>query len=122
MLGTERVPDDALNIDQRVDNKDVFPEDERKQKHHRPTAVNFQVGFPTCFSGGASRASQWIFSKSMGNPGSSGPCLGQPDLQLGYQHKLGPMCDFVSLGKGLNSTGVINGLQVLIVVLCHEMG
>ena len=28
MLGTERVPDDALNIDQKVDSND-----ERKQKH-----------------------------------------------------------------------------------------
>ena len=34
LLGTERVPDDALNIDQNVDNSFVFPEDERKQKHH----------------------------------------------------------------------------------------
>ena len=33
MLGTVRVPDDALNIDQKVDNKYVFPEDERKQKY-----------------------------------------------------------------------------------------
>ena len=33
MLGTERVPDDALNIDRKVKNVFVFPEDERKQKH-----------------------------------------------------------------------------------------
>ena len=33
MLGTERVPDDALNIDQKVDSKYVFSDDERKQKH-----------------------------------------------------------------------------------------
>ena len=34
MLGTERVPDDALNIDWKVDNTFVFREDERKQKRH----------------------------------------------------------------------------------------
>ena len=34
MLGTEIVPDDALNIDQKVNNTFVFPDDERKQKHH----------------------------------------------------------------------------------------
>ena len=34
MLGTERVPDDALNADQKVDNMFVFPDDERQQKHH----------------------------------------------------------------------------------------
>ena len=33
MLGTERVPDDALNIDMNVENVFVFPGDERKQKH-----------------------------------------------------------------------------------------
>ena len=33
MLGTERVPDDILNIDQKVDNRYVFSEDEKKQKH-----------------------------------------------------------------------------------------
>ena len=33
MLGTEKVPDDTLDIDQKVDNKDLIPEGERKQKH-----------------------------------------------------------------------------------------
>ena len=33
MLGTERVLDDALFIDQKEDNKYVFADDERKQKH-----------------------------------------------------------------------------------------
>ena len=33
MLGPERVPDDALNIDQEMDNNFGFPDDERKQKH-----------------------------------------------------------------------------------------
>ena len=33
MMGTERVPDDALNIDQKVDSKYVFSDDEKKQEH-----------------------------------------------------------------------------------------
>ena len=33
MLGMEKVPDDALDIDQKVDNKYLIPDDKRKQKH-----------------------------------------------------------------------------------------
>ena len=33
MLGTEKVPSDSLDIDQKVENKYVIPEDERKKKH-----------------------------------------------------------------------------------------
>ena len=33
MLGTEHVPSDSLDIDQKVENKYLIPEDERKQKH-----------------------------------------------------------------------------------------
>ena len=33
MLGSEDVPTDALDIDQKVENKYLIPEDERKQKH-----------------------------------------------------------------------------------------
>ena len=34
MLGTENVPTDTLDIDQKVENKYLVPEDGRKQKHH----------------------------------------------------------------------------------------
>ena len=33
MLGTESVPSDSLDIDQKVETKYLIPEDERKQKH-----------------------------------------------------------------------------------------
>ena len=33
MLGMEKVPDDAIDIDQKVDSKYLTPDDERKQKH-----------------------------------------------------------------------------------------
>ena len=33
MLGTESIPDDTLNVDQKVDNKFVFSDDKRKQRH-----------------------------------------------------------------------------------------
>ena len=33
MLGTDSVPSDSLDIDQKVENKYIIPEDERKQKH-----------------------------------------------------------------------------------------
>ena len=33
VLGTESVPTDTLDIDQKVENKYLIPEDERKQKH-----------------------------------------------------------------------------------------
>ena len=33
MLGMERVPTDAIDIDQKVDSKYLIPDDERKQMH-----------------------------------------------------------------------------------------
>ena len=33
MLGTENVPSDSLDIDKKVENKYLIPDDERKQKH-----------------------------------------------------------------------------------------
>ena len=33
MLGMERVPNDAIDIDQNVDSKYLIPDDERKKKH-----------------------------------------------------------------------------------------
>ena len=33
MLSTKSVPSDSLGIDQKVENKHLIPEDERKQKH-----------------------------------------------------------------------------------------
>ena len=75
MLGMEKVPDDVTDIDQKVDNKYLNSDDERKQMHlarkmnqkgQRSTALYFQVGFSTSFSGKDSGSSQWIFGKSMG--------------------------------------------------------
>ena len=58
MLGNELVPSDSLDINQKVLNKSVIPdEDERKQKHlmrklnQKGYRDLHQVGLPTCISG-----------------------------------------------------------------------
>ena len=56
MLGMQRVPNDAIDIDQKVDSKYLIPDDERKQMH-QARKMN-EKGIETC----SSLLPSWLFN------------------------------------------------------------
>ena len=78
MLGMEKVPNDGIDIDQKVDSKYLIPVDERKQMHlarkmNQKGSSNLQLStsnlafqLVSWVKSEDSGSSQWIFGKSMG--------------------------------------------------------
>ena len=75
MLDTESMPTDTLDIDQKVENKYIIPEDESKQKHLARTMnqkgyIDLQLSTSKLafqlVSGKDSGSSLWIFSQCLG--------------------------------------------------------